>query len=561
MRNTPVQERLLVCADWPYARSSTDAEQVAASILPSDIFARYHRMSGHMVLTVLGGDMAGAPSSPAADHAGSSAQESALRCHQRILPIGEQLGVEFDLCANSTNENHSHCTQEVFLKLLDRGYIVKDSTDAPYCASDKRFVPDHSVEGTCPYCNFASAHGDCCENCGRRLDPAQLLDPRCRLCDNSRIEMCETEHFFLDLPQFADALRQWLQSGKEHWRPGTLNFALKWLQEGLVPHALTHDLDSGISVPLPGYEAKRFSVWFDAVLGYYSATVEWAQHQGDSQAWTKWWDPKLMGADPPARTYYFTGRDNLAVHTILWPAVLMGLGDMALPYDVTAVEFIAMGDFKSSHRQADSILVEDALNRYSADSLRFYLTSALPEERGASFSYQDLVHHNNDQLVATYGNVVHRTLTFLQRSFSGTVPQPGPLRPRDKAIVQEVQHGFAAVGDDISRAHLRDGLEKAMEVARSANRYLEEQAPWKRMATDLEATATTMYVMLQVLNGLKVLFAPYLPFSSQKLHQLLGYSGQVSNCSWEATVLHYGQQLPTPSPLFRKFETPVTFTK
>jgi methionyl-tRNA synthetase len=550
-------ERLLVCAAWPYAKSSTYVGQIAGSILPSDIFARYHRMSGHSVLMVSGSDMHGTPITLEADQEGISPGELAMRYHQQILPIWKRLGIEFDIYTSTATENHHRCTQEVFLHLLQQGYIFKDWMDAPYCGNDRRFLPDRYVEGTCPYCSFGAARGDQCENCGRMLDPAQLLDPRCRRCGHSGIEMRETEHFYLDLPAFADTLREWLQTSKEHWRPNTLNFALHWLQEGLVPRAITRDIDWGVPVPLAGYEDKRFYVWFDAVIGYYSASVEWAESRTDPDAWRQWWQPGAESRGSSSHAYYFVGKDNIAFHTIFWPAILLGLGDMALPFDVPASEFMTMGGNKSIATRGDVVWTKDVLDRYDADSLRFYLASVLPEQRDSNFSYQDLVRHNNDELVAAYGNAVHRVLTFLRRHYNGTVPAPGQFSSRDTAMLAEIQQSFVTVGQAISRVHLREGLKAAMALARSANRYLDEQAPWKRISTDPAMTATTIYVMLQVLNSMKALFAPYLPFSSQKLHELLGYSGDVSQCRWEAATLPHGRALPAPTPLFRKLDPPL----
>jgi methionyl-tRNA synthetase len=553
--HAPAGERILVCVAWPYAKTSTHVGQVVGSFLPGDIFARYHRMAGNSVLMVSGSDMHGTPITVDADRAGVTPSEYAHDYHRQIVEMLERLGISFDLYTDTTTANHYTVTQDFFLRLLEQGYVFKDTMESPYCPHDQRFLPDRYVEGTCPYCGFPDARGDQCDNCGRTLDPTQLIAPRCRLCGRTDVEIRETEHFFFDLPRFEEPLRQWLQQGKEHWRPNTLNFALNWLKEGLRPRAITRDLDWGVPIPLAGYEGKRIYVWFDAVIGYYSASIEWAQRQGTPDAWKPWW---VLGpeGEAPARAYYFIGKDNIAFHAIFWPAMLLGYGGLALPYDVPANEFMTMGGQKASSSRGNVIWTRDVLDQYGADPLRYYLTSTMPETRDSNFTYDDLVRRNNDELVAAYGNAVHRVLTFTQRNFGAQVPQVGPLSGADETLLTEVRRGLSAVGSAIEAVHIRDGLNEALGVARATNRYLDEQAPWKAIKANRERAATVVFTTLQALNGLKVLFAPYLPFSSQKLHELLGFSGDVAREPWEARPVPAGQALPPPTPLFAKFETP-----
>ncbi len=550
-------DRILICVAWPYAKTSTHVGQIAGAYLPSDIFARYHRMAGHQVLMVSGSDMHGTPITVDADREGITPRELATRYHEQIMDVWRNLGISYDLYTNTATENHYRQTQEFFLRLLEKGYIFKDAMESPYCSNDRRFLPDRYVEGTCPYCGYEGARGDQCDNCGRTLDPTQLLSPRCRLCGSTDVEIRTTEHFFFDLPQFEEPLRQWLEHGKDHWRPSALNFALNWIKEGLKPRAITRDLDWGVPIPLEGYENKRIYVWFDAVIGYYSASIEWAERTGDPDAWRKWWVLGPDGAEP-SRSYYFIGKDNIAFHTIFWPAMLMGFGGLTLPYDVPANEFMTMGGTKASSSRGNVIWTKDVLEVYGADPLRYYLTTALPEGHDAVFTYDELVRRNNDELVAAYGNAAHRVLTFLQRNFGGQAPQPGELKPADEEMLVEMRRGFSAVARSIEEVRLRDALNEAMSVARAANRYLDEQAPWKRIKTDRDGAATTVYIMLQVLNGLKVLFAPFVPFSSQKLHEMLGFSGDVMQTGWEAVQVPVGQVLPAPTPLFAKFDPPAT---
>jgi methionyl-tRNA synthetase len=549
--------RVLVCIAWPYARSGTHVGQVVGSVLPGDIFARYQRLAGRDVLMVSGSDEHGTPITVEADRAGISPREFATRHHAEILDDWHRLGISFDLYTETTTPNHYHIVQQFFLRLLKAGYIFPDKMESPYCPTDARFLPDRYVGGTCPYCSNPDARGDQCDRCGRTLDPTQLLDPRCRICGSRErpIEIRVTEHFFLDLPKFGPQLLEWLLAKRASWRPSVTNFALNWIQEGLRPRAITRDIDWGVPVPVPGFEQKRIYVWFDAVIGYYSASVEWAERSGDPGAWRRFWQTGPDG-QPAARSYYFIGKDNVPFHAIIWPAMLLAFGGLALPYDIPSNEFMTMGGTKASAHLGNVIWTRDALDLYGAEPLRYYLTSILPETRDTTFTYGELVRRNNDELVATYGNVAHRTLTFLQRNFMGRVPQPGPLGPADEAMLAEVKRAFAAVATAIEAVHLRDGLAAAMAVARAANRYLEDQAPWKRMKSNPASAATTLYVMIQVLGGLEILFAPYLPFSSQRLHELLGGLGDVCAAGWRPEAIPVGRQLLAPTPLFAKLDSP-----
>ncbi len=526
----PNDQRVLVCVAWPYAKTSTHVGQVVGSFLPGDIFARYHRLAGHEVLMVSGSDAHGTPITVDADKEGITPKELAERYHAQIVEVLDRLGVSFDLYTITTTENHYRVTQDVFLRLLENGYIFKDTMESPYCPTDNRYLPDRYILGTCPYCGFTDARGDQCDNCGRTLDPIQLIDPRCRICGSltSKIEIRQTEHFFLDLPKFSEPLSVWLEANREHWRPTVTNFALNWIKEGLRARAITRDLDWGVPIPLPGYEGKRIYVWFDAVIGYLSASIEWAQRKGEPDAWKRWWTVGEDGQEP-ARGYYFIGKDNIPFHAIIWPAMLMGYGDLARPFDVPANEFMQMGGQKASSSRGNVIWTKDVLDQYGVDPLRYYLAASMPETRDTEFTYEELVRRNNDELVATYGNAAHRLLTFAQRNFAGVVPEPGELTPEDEAMLATVAQGFSAVAEAIEAVHLRDGLAEAMNVARAANRYLDEQAPWRSIKTDRTAAARAVWTMIQTLNGLKVLFAPYTPFSSQRLHELLGFSGDV-NC-------------------------------
>lgn len=553
-----MNEHILVCVAWPYAKSSTHVGQIVGAYLPADTFARYHRMAGNHVLMVSGSDEHGTPILVDAERQGITPREFVTRYHRQICEVWEKLGISWDLYTETGTSNHYRITQDFFLTLYEKGYIFKDSMQSAYCPTDRRFLPDRYIEGTCPNCGYTGARGDQCDNCGHTLDPIDLIDPKCRLCGSkdSKLEMRMTDHFFLDLPKLQEPLQQWLSEGKEFWRPNTLAFAMNWLKDGLRPRAITRDLDWGVPIPLEGYDDKRIYVWFDAVIGYFSATVEWAEKQGTPEAWKTWWVPDQ--ADPPVKPYYFIGKDNIPFHTIIWPAMLIGYGNRNLPYDVPANEFMTMSGAKASSSRGNVIWTRDVLEQYGADTLRYYLSATAPEGRDTDFTFDEMLRRNNDELVATYGNAIHRTLTFLQSKFEGIVPQPQTLRDADHEILAEVKRGFEQVGHHIELCHFKEGLNAAMAVARAANRYLDEQAPWKQIKTDREAAGTTIYVMLQVISSLRILFSPYLPFSSQKLHGYLGFEGDASKEHWQPREVPAGTKLPTPTPLFPKLEMPAT---
>ena len=549
-----MNEHILVCVAWPYAKSSTHVGQIVGAYLPADTFARYHRLAGNNVLMVSGSDEHGTPILVDAEREGISPRDFVARYHRQICDIWERLGISWDLYTETGTENHYRITQDFFLTLYNNGYIFKDTMQSPYCPTDRRFLPDRYVEGTCPHCGYTLARGDQCDNCGRVLDPVDLISPRCRLCGSkeSTLEIRDTDHFFLDLPKLQEPLQEWLSQGKGHWRQNVLGFTMNWLKEGLHPRAITRDLDWGVPIPLEGYPDKRIYVWFDAVIGYFSASVEWATRQGTPEAWKTWWIPGE--AEPPVKSYYFIGKDNIPFHALIWPAMLLGYGNRNLPYDVPANEFMTMSGAKASSSRGNVIWTSDVLDRYSPDTLRYYLSVTAPEGRDTDFTYDEMIRRNNDEMVATYGNAVHRTLTFLQSKFGGVVPQPRTLRESDREILAEVERGFTLVGQHLANCHFKDGVNAAMAVARAANRYLDEQAPWKQIKVDREAAGTSIYVMLQVLSGLRVLFAPYLPFSSQKLHTLLGFAGDVTSNGWHTMEVPAGTILPVPTPLFQKLE-------
>ena len=550
-------EKIFVAVAWPYASGPRHVGHVAGAYLPADIFARYHRMKGNRVLMVSGSDMNGTPITVNAEAAGVSPATLARRIHRLNTELWHKMGFTYDLFTDTTTPIHREVVQDFFLKLHEKGYIFKDSTIAPFCPVDQRFLPDRYVEGTCPHCGYTNARGDQCDNCGRPLDPIDLIDARCRLC-GTKPEFRSTEHFFLDLPKLEKPLLEWLQQGNEHWRQNVITYTLNWIREGLRPRSYTRDIEWGVPIPMEGYEnsGKRIYVWFDAVKGYVSAAVEWARLKGDPDAWKEWWLQE-KGEPRPSKSYYFIGKDNITFHTILWPSMLIGYGGLMLPYDVPANEFLTgeSGEKASTSRGGGGVpWLPDYLDRYEPDPIRYFMTIKAPETRDATFSWAEFYSRNNDELVATYGNLVHRMLTFTSRNFEGAVPQPGQLTPQDEAILAIARGAFERVGELIAACRFKEALREVMAVATEANRYLDEAAPWKALKTDRERAGTSTYVTLSVINMLKILTAPFLPFSSQKLHEMLGFTGDVHKERWAAPDLPAGQKLGTPAPLFIKLD-------
>jgi len=492
--------------------------------------------------------------------------------HASFLESFLGLGISFDLFTHTNTRNHWAVTTDFFLRLLQRGYLTRATTLQLWCDHDSRFLPDRYVEGTCPFCGFANARGDQCDNCGKQIDALELISPRCKLCGE---EPCprETEHFFLDLPQMNAALTEWI-AAQDHWRPHVRAFALGLLNEGLRPRAITRDIDWGIPVPVQGYENKRIYVWFDAVIGYLSASMEWSANRGTPDAWRDWWD-----VERPARAYYFVGKDNVVFHTLIWPAMLMGYGGLRLPYDVPANEWLTLEGMKISSSRNWAVWAPDYLSRYAPDPLRYMLTAQAPESSDSDFNWQDFLDRNNNELVGTWGNLAHRVLTFAYKNFGQQVPAPGPLTEMDRALIELAERAYGPVADDLAACRFRSAIGQVMAVAREANRYLDATAPWKSLKSDPQRAATATYVALRAIDSLKMLFAPFLPFSSQKLHETLGYQGNLFGVQavneyqetsrrhraltysydwcgdlWQPSTLQPGQALRAPQPLFRKLD-------
>jgi len=542
---------ILTAVAWPYANGPRHIGHVSGFGVPSDVFSRFHRMTGDKVLMVSGTDEHGTPITVAADAEGITPREIADRNNRIIVNDLASLGLSYDLFTRTTTQNHASISQEIFLGLLKNGYVFPKSTLGAISPSTGRTLPDRYIEGTCPICGYDGARGDQCDNCGNQLDPIDLINPVSKI-NGETPKFVEEEHYFLDLPAFARALGDWLGTRKS-WRPNVLNFSVNLLKD-LKPRSYTRDIDWGVRVPLEGWidrSDKRIYVWFDAVVGYLSASIEWARRSGDPEAWRQWWQT------PDADAYYFMGKDNIVFHSEIWPAQLLGyngegdkggapgdLGRLNLPTEVVSSEFLTMEGRKFSSSRQVVIYVRDFLARYDADALRYFIAVAGPENQDTDFTWAEFRRRNNDELVAGWGNLVNRSVSMAAKNV-GAVPTPGELSDDDRALLATTSGAFAAVGDMLSRNRQKAAINEAMRVVGEANKYLSDQAPWK-LKEDPARRDTVLHTALQAIKDCNALLTPFLPHSSQQVHELLGGTGvwSVAPEIHEVTDLDDGSPYP-----------------
>jgi methionyl-tRNA synthetase len=524
---------ILSAVAWPYANGPRHIGHVAGFGVPSDVFSRYMRMAGHEVLMVSGTDEHGTPILVQAEAEGVSPQQLADRYNRVIVEDLAALGLSYDLFTRTTTRNHYAVAQELFRTVHANGYMVERATMGAISPSTGRTLPDRYVEGTCPICGYDGARGDQCDNCGNQLDAIDLINPHSKI-NGETPRFVESTHFFLDLPAFVDALGDWLRT-RTGWRPNVLKFSLNLLDD-IRPRAMTRDIDWGIPVPLPGWQEnpnKRLYVWFDAVIGYLSASVEWARRTGDPEAWRSWWN------DTDALGYYFMGKDNITFHSQIWPAELLGYagkgsrggrpgvyGELNLPTEVVSSEFLNVEGKQFSTSRGRVILVRDFLARYQPDALRYYLSAAGPETQDVDFTWAEFYRRTNDELVAGWGNLVNRTASMVAANF-GEIPAAGQRLAVDDALLATTTTAFGRVGELVATHRQRQGLGEAMRVVQEANRYVSETEPWK-LKTDRVRLATVLNTTVQAVSDLNTLLSPFLPHSAQQVHEVFGGTGTFS---------------------------------
>src|SRR3954470_3703435 len=525
---------VLSAVAWPYANGPRHIGHVAGFGVPSDVFSRYMRMAGHDVLMVSGTDEHGTPILVQAEKEGVPPKALADRYNRVIVEDLHGLGLSYDLFTRTTTRNHYAVAQELFRVVHKNGYMIEKTTVGAISPSTGRTLPDRYIEGTCPICGYDGARGDQCDNCGNQLDAVELINPRSRI-NGELPRFVETEHFFLDLPALAETLGAWLQT-RTDWRPNVLKFSLNLLDD-VRPRAMTRDIDWGIPVPLPGWEdnpGKRLYVWFDAVVGYLSASVEWARRSGDPDAWRAWWN------DPTARSYYFMGKDNITFHAQIWPSELLAydgrgsrggspgvFGDLQLPTEVVSSEYLTFDGGKFSSSRGNVVYVRDMLSRYQPDALRYFIAVAGPETQDVSFTWPEFVRRTNDELVAGWGNLVNRVASMIHKNL-GSIPAAGPLSDADHALLAATEGGFRSVGDLLATHRQKQAVNEAMRVVGEANKYLSDQAPWKLRTSEPERFETVLHVAAQAVSDCRTLLSPFLPHSAQAVHEALGGSDTVS---------------------------------
>ena len=538
--------KILVAVAWPYASGSLHLGHLGGSYLPPDVFARYHRAAGNDVLMVSGTDTHGTPITVKADEEGISPQEIVDRYHPLFLDYWDRLGIAFDLFTTTDTPTHHRVAQSFFMHLFDNGYIYPKTVEQYYDEQVGRFLPDRYIEGTCPHCGYVHARGDQCDNCGRTLEPTELIDPRSKFTGTEPV-LRETEHYYWKLSEMQEPLREWLET-REGWRPHVINFARGMVEEGLHDRAFTRDLDWGIPLPVedlgPG---KTIYVWWEAVMGYFSAPQEWAALHGDPDAWREWWE------NPDAESYYFLGKDNVPFHAVYWPALLMGHGGLNLPTDVPANHNVTFGGHKASKSMGVGRPLEWYLDHFEPDALRYAVAINFPETSDTDLFDDEMVRRVNEELVATWGNLVNRAVSMTGRYFDGVVPTPGELDDVDVALLETAAETLNNVGASIEARKLRGGLQRAMAGAQAVNVYLNEKEPWKTAKTDPERTGTTLWVALNAIATVAVALYPYLPFTSPRVLDALGAGA--NEVRWEGPVVESGRTLGELPPLFAKMDS------
>ena len=583
-------ENILIAIAWPYANAEIHVGNITGCHLPGDIVARYHRLKGNKVLMVSGTDSHGTPVTLAADKAGKPVEEVYKKYHDGFLELFKGWGITYDLFTTTHTENHFKVSQAMFLALKENGFLFTQKSLQWYSPSSKRFLPDRYVEGTCYICGFEAARSDQCDNCGNVLEPEKLINPRSK--EGGPLELRETEHFYLDLSKLEPEVKKFLQERADHLRQPVLGESLGKIEaEGLKPRSITRDLDWGVPIPVPGWTeaGKLIYVWFEAVIGYLSAPIEWSQLSGEKESWRDWW------VNPEAKQFHFIGKDNIFFHTSLWPAELMGAGvqfmrifdedekPLTLPYDVPANQFMNLEGHKISGSRNWAVWGRDAVTRYDPDAMRYYLTVNMPELKDSDWDWADFLARNNNELVATWGNLVNRVLSFAYKHWEGHVPDVDlkALREIDKQLLETIENGVDSVGAELEAVRLRSALGEAMKLATAVNQYLDHASPWSEVKKDKAEAAKTIYTALRAIDSIKVLFAPFLPFTSEKLHQYLGYDtplfgeqyleevkdslgthnvlryrdvSRTDSPTWKASKLEPNQPLRQPGPLFKKLD-------
>ncbi len=585
---------VLIAVAWPYASAKIHVGNITGAYLPADILARYHRLRGRKVMMVSGSDSHGTPVTVRADEERVTPEDIYKRYHAEFIDLFQKLGLTYDIFTSTHTSNHFDVAQKLFLSLKENGYLYTETSRQWYSPEQERFLPDRYVEGTCYFCGNPGARSDQCEKCGHLLEAEKLIDPKSKI-DNSTPELRETTHFYLDLGKLQNQVADFLGERQDYWRPNVVRQSLGQIEaEGLHGRPITRDLSWGVPVPVEGWDEKCMYVWFEAVIGYLSGVVEWGWLHDDPDAWHEWW------TNPDSCTLYCIGKDNIPFHAIIWPAELIGVGEsfdekmgaeapksLVLPFDVPANEFMNLEGRKLSGSKNWAVWGLDFLERYDPDPLRYYLTINMPESRDSDWDWEEFYQRNNNELVATWGNLVNRVLAFAYKYWDGKIPEPGELREGDQALLRTLQEGFKNVEENLEVVKLRAALQEAMRLAAEVNRYLDTSAPWFEIKENKEEAAKSIYTAMQAIDCLKILFSPFLPHTCERLHAFLGHekplfgklvtqevkdelsshtvmlyeaSGALTGDGkdlWHPSELKPGKVFKQPEPLFKKLDSSI----
>ena len=538
--------KILISIAWPYSNGTIHLGHVAGSLLPPDIFSRYNRLVGNEVLVVGGSDQYGTPITISAEKAGMTPEEYADKYHEINKKAIEDLEIEYSLYGKTHSPVHHEVVQDVFKRLLNKGYIYKSSTMQYYCPTCSRFLPDRYVEGVCPVCGAEATRSDQCDKCGTTFETGDLKDPYCTLCRNAP-EVRPSEQFFLKLSAFNDQLLEFVSS-HDNWRPNVKSFVANWLKDGLHDRAITRDMSWGVPIPVEGWDDKVIYVWFDAVTGYLSSSIAYSRKVGKPDLWKEFW------MDPEVKTYYFIGKDNIPFHAIIWPAMLMGLGGMNLPYDIPANEYLMIHGGKLSKSRGGAIDVPSVLKQYDADLIRYYLSAIMPDTHDSEFSWDDFITKVNNDLVATLGNYYHRSLSFTRKNY-GCVPVTDA--PSGSPEVEEaIKAALSEWSEMLSGCDFKKALKAVMSLAQFGNRHFDSAKPWALVKEDKDACGKALYDELMIVKALAVMMWPFTPRASEKVWGFLGCEGSLERAGVAGATapLAPGTVLNEPVPVFKKIE-------
>lgn len=522
---------------------------LVGSILSADVTARYYRLKGDDVLMVSGSDTHGTPIEVEAIKQGITPKELTDRNHAKVSELFQRWNISYDNYTSTESIVHKEFVQKTLLEIQNNGYIFSQETQMLYCEHDQRFLPDRFVEGKCPYCGCEKARGDQCDKCGRLLEPTLLVEPYCVLC-KTKPTVKTTRHWYIDLSKLSEPLTEYLK-GNQQLPANVKNFSLNWIKEGLKPRAVTRDVEWGIPAPFPEAEGKTIYVWVDAVLGYVSATIEHCQRIGQPDKWREFWFNKQ------AKTLYFVGKDNIPFHTIILPALLLASGkDYNLPWNVSATEFLQFKGEKASKSQRIGIWIDEALELFPVDYWRFFLMATRPESKDTNFTWSAFIEKINADLNDTFGNFIHRTLSFINSKFDSQIPQPTKLDKDDQAILQTIKEKVETAAKEIEESKLQSATNTLISISRVGNQYLNDKEPWNLMKTDKEKAATIFYIAAQVVKAATVVSAPFIPDTAEQLWQTLQLPGSVNKIKWQEALkpLEAGHTIAKPKPLFHKID-------